>query len=357
MRPTPVNQKANRSYLSHISETAYRCLAKTVPALLFALLVTAIVTAGPISANLWAQESEVVDRIVAVVNNEIITLYELNRAFAPYVNKIKRLEYPPEKESQTLFQVRKDVLGQLIDGMLANQQVRRDKITVSQNEINNAIERVKESRQLTDEQVRQGLESQGMTMEEYRKEIEEQILRSKLVNREVKSKIVITKEDIKAYYESHREKYAEEKKYYLWNIYIKVSSDSGSLERSNARNQMEAILVKLKQGQSFVSLVDEIKKSSFAVQGTDLGLYNLKDLSEQLRQVVQKMDAGEFSEILDTDFGYQIIYVQKIEDAQAKTFEAVESEIEEILYKEFVDNKYQEWLEQLRARSHIRIIN
>jgi parvulin-like peptidyl-prolyl isomerase len=140
-------------------------------------------------------------------------------------------------------------------------------------------------------------------------------------------------------------------------MYIKVSSDSGSLERTNARNQMEAILAKLKQGQSFESLVDEIKNSSFAVQGTDLGFYNLIELSEKLRQVVQKMDAGDFSEILDTDFGYQIIYVQKIEDAQAKSFEAVESEIEEILYKESVDNKYQEWLELLRARSHIRIIN
>jgi len=345
MKPIPVNQKATRS------------LVKKLPALLLALLVATIVTAGPISANLWAQESEVVDRIVAVVNNEIITLYELNRAFAPYVNKIKNLEYPPEKERQTLFQVRKDVLSQLIDGMLANQQVKREKITVSQNEINNAIERIKESRQLTDEQMRQGLESQGMTMEEYRKEIEDQILRSKLVNREVKSKIVITKEDIKAYYESRREKYAEEKKYYLWNMYIKVSSNSGSPERSNARNEMEAILTKLKQGQSFESMVDEIKKSSFAVQGTDLGLYSLKELSEQLRQVVEKMDAGDFTDVLDTDFGYQIIYVQKIEDSRAKPFEAMESEIEEILYKETVDNKYQEWLELLRARSHIRIIN
>ena len=336
---------------------ASRCLAKKKPALLFALLVATIITVGPITANLWAQESELVDRVVAVVNNEIITLYELNRAFSPYVVKIKKLGYPPEKERQTLFQVRKDVLGQLIDGMLANQQVKRDKITVSQKEIDNAIERMKESRQLTDEQIRQGLESQGMSMEEYRKEIEDQILRTKLVNREVKSKIVITKEDIKAYYESHREKYAGVKKYYLWNLYIKVSSDSGSLERSNARSQMEAIFTKLKQGRPFESLVDEIKQSSFDVQGTDLGFYRLEELSEQLQQVVQKLDAGEFSDVLDTDFGYQIIYVQKIEDSQAKKLEEVESEIEEVLYKEFVDNKYQEWLELLRARSHIRIIN
>jgi peptidyl-prolyl cis-trans isomerase SurA len=324
---------------------------------MLALLVTTFVIAVPISVDLRAQESEVVDRIVAVVNNKIITLYDLNRAFAPYVNNIKALKYPPAKERQALFQVRQDILNQLIDSMLADQLAQRDKITVSQKEINNTIERIKESRQLTEEQLRQGLTSQGMTMEEYRNEIREQILRNKLVNREIKSKIVITKEDIKEYYDGHQEKYASEKKYHLWNMSIKVSSGSGGFAKNNARNQMEAVLAKLKQGRSFESLINELKNSSSAVQGTDLGLYRLEEVSEQLRQVVENTGAGQFSGVLDTNFGYQILYVQKIENSQSKPLEAVESEIEELLFNELVDNKYQEWLEQLRARSHIRIIN
>jgi len=345
MKTIPVNRKATRS------------LAKTLLSLMFALLVTTIGPGVPESANLWAQEVELVDRIVAVVNNEIITLYDLNLAFAPYASNIKALKYPPEKESQTLFQVRQDILERLIDSMLTDQQVKRNRITVSQNEIDRTVENIKESRQFTDEQLRQGLASQGMTMEEYRKEIKDQIMRTKLVNREVKAKIVITKEDIKEYFESHREKYAGEKKYYLWNMFVKVSSDSSRSEREDARHRIEAILVKLQQGQSFESLVDELKKSSSDVEGTDLGLYRLEELSEQLRQVVKKMKTGEFSSVLDTHFGYQILYVQKIEESQAKTLEAVEPEIETLLYNEMVDNKYQEWLEQLRAQSFIKIIN
>jgi peptidyl-prolyl cis-trans isomerase SurA len=340
-----------------VNRQAISCLAMNIPPLMLALLVTAFVMAVPISVDLRAQEPEVVDRIVAVVNHKIITLYDLNRAFAPYNKNIKSLKYPPPKERQTLFQVRQDVLNQLIDSMLTDQLAQRDKITVSQKEINNTIERIKESRQFTEEQLRQGLASQGMTMEEYRKEIQEQILRTKLVNREVKSKIVITKEDIKQYYDGHREKYAGEKKYHLWNMFIKVSSGSGSFARNNARNRMEAIIAKLKQGRSFESLINELKSSSSAVQGTDLGLYRLEEVSEQLRQVVKNMGAGEFSGVLDTNFGFQILYVQKIENSQAKPLEAVESEIEELLYNELVDNKYQEWLEGLRARSHIRVIN
>ena len=340
-----------------VFEKASKHPARTLGTAILALLAAIIALAVPNPAKLWAQETEVIDRIVAVVNNEIVTLYQLNLSFAPYASNIIALKYPPEKERQTLYQVRQDILDKLIDSMLADQQAKRDRITVSQNEIDRAVERVKEQRQFTDEQLRQGLASQGLTMEEYRKEIEEQILRSKLVNREVKSKIVVTKVDIKEYYENHQDKYAGEKKYYLWNIFIKVPSNSGSSEKNNARSRMDAILAQLKQGRSFESLADELKNSTSAIQGTDLGLYRLDELSEQLRQVVKKLDAGEFSGVLTANFGFQIIFVQKIEDTQAKPLETVESEIEELLYTELVDTKYQEWLEELRTRSHIRIIN
>ena len=93
------------------------------------------------------------------------------------------------------------------------------------------------------------------------------------------------------------------------------------------------------------------------IQGTDLGLYRIDELSSELQTVVGALKANEFSEILETNFGYQIIYVQKIQDTASKPREAVESEIRQLLYDEFVDNKYQDWLEDLRARSHIRIIN
>lgn len=355
MKPVPVSQKTNSA--RGVLGKAVCCPAQAFFASALALMLTAAAIVGSISTNAGAQELETVDRIVAVVNHEIITLYELNRTFAPYAQNIRALNYPPDKERETLFQVRQDILDNLINGMLADQQVKRDRITVSQREIDMAIERIKSKRQFTDEQLRRGLASQGMTMEEYRKEIEEQILRTKLVNKEVKSKIVITKEDIQEYYETHNEKYAGDKKYYLWNIFVKVPSDSSSSERNNARNRIEAIAARLKQGASFESLVDELKETDSTIQGTDLGLYRLDELSAQLRQVVKKLNAGEHSTVLDAEFGFQIIYVQNIEEIPAKPLAEVESEIEELLYTEFVDNKYQEWLKQLRARSHIRIIN
>jgi peptidyl-prolyl cis-trans isomerase SurA len=133
--------------------------------LLYACMVTTIVSPG----SVYAKDPEVIDRIVAVVNSDIITLYDLNRAFKPYEDNIKALQYAPEKERQTLFQVRKDLLDQLIDSKLADQEIERAQITVNESDIDRTIERIKEARSFTDEQLREGLARQGMTMAEYRK--------------------------------------------------------------------------------------------------------------------------------------------------------------------------------------------
>ena len=304
-----------------------------------------------------AQEPEIVDRIVAVVNSDIITLYDLNRALKPYEENIKALGYETEKERETLFQVRKDLLDQLIDSKLADQEIKRAQITVSESDIDGTIERMKVARSITDEQLREGLARQGLTLAEYRKEMRGQILRTKLVNREVKSKIVVTKEDIKAYYDSHQDEYAGEKKYYLYNIFVRQSPEAEASEREDALRQMEDARARLAQGISFEDLVNQLKDSSSRVQGTDLGLYRPEELSEQLQGAVEKLSAGEYTEVLDTDFGPQIIYVQEIQETPAKSVDEVESEISEILYNELVDNKYQDWLDDLRSRSLIKIIS
>jgi len=332
-------------------------LKKRMLRLKFALLGTCFVGIIGTSICVQGEEAVVVDRIVAVVNSDVITNYDLDRAFSPYAENIKALGYSPEKERQSLFQVRQDILNQLVDGKLADQEIKRNQIVVSPKEIDATIERMKEVRHLTDELLREGLAQQGLTMEDYRNEIKESILRTKLVNREVKSKIVITTEDVKAYFDNHPEKYAGEIKYHLWNIFIKLSAAADPAGKTTARSELEAILAKLNQGDSFEAIVADLRSLSSLVQGTDLGLFLLEELSVQLRDVVKAMKAGEYSGVLDTDFGYQILYVQKIIEIPAKPFEEVQAEIEELLYKELVDNKYQEWLDELRKRSHIKIIN
>ena len=315
-----------------------------------------IFNAGILPFRVQAADAIVVDRIVAVVNEDLITLYDLNKTLQPYEENIKALGYAPERERETLFKLRTDLLNRLIERKLTDQVIRRNNIEVSEEEIDAALERLKASRSLTDEDLRAGLAQQGLTLEEYRKNVKQQLLRNKLVNREIKSKIVITEDDIKSYYNANREKYVGQKKYHIWNIFIRLPDFADESTKGHALEKMEAVITQLKQGQTFESLAAKDSDSPMDLKGADLGLYRLDELSPQLQKAVGVMKAGDFSPILKTDMGYQIIYVQKIAETDPKSLVKVKSEIQDALYNETVDNKFQAWIEELRRRSHIKII-
>ncbi|MEN8782384.1 MAG: SurA N-terminal domain-containing protein [Desulfobacterales bacterium] len=301
--------------------------------------------------------AEVVDRIVAIVNDEIISLYELNKATQPYIEQVRNSQYPQDVERQLTFEVRSKILNELINEKLADQELKRQKISVSEKEVDSAIERIKESRAISDEELRKALAAQGMTYEEYRQQTKQQILRARLVNREVRSKIVITEQDIKAYYDQHAEEYAYEKKYHLRNFYIRLSSFATDADRQEALRKMETVQAELKAGKP----IDEVVKSPLypdaLAESDDLGLFKLEDLSPQLRDTIRDMKPGDFTPVIEAPFGYQILLVEEVVDTAGKTQAQAAAEIEDKLFNQIVDEKYQSWLQDLRDRAHIKIIN
>jgi len=329
---------------------------KIVTVLTFYFLGGAVFGIGVFPVDGQDADAVVVDRIVAIVNDDLITLFDLNQNFQPFEANVKALGYAPERERETLFKLRSDLLKQLVERKLVDQVIKKNNIEVSEQEIDSTLERIKETRSLTDADLRAGLKEQGLTLEEYRKNLKQQILRNKLVDREIKSKIVITQDEIKEYYDAHREKYAGEVKYHLWNIHMRIPEFASESAKRLALEKIEAVLTELKQGRPFESIAAEDQGSPAGPRGADLGLFKLDELSPELRDAVKGMKAGDFSPILKTDMAYQIIYVQKIVETESKTLEAVKSEIHEILYNEASNNKFHTWLEDLRKRSHIKII-
>jgi len=302
------------------------------------------------------RSATIVDRIIAVVNDDIITLTELNQLFKPYADKIRAYEYSPEKETKMLFKVREDVINQIIEQKLADQEIKRNKIVVGEKEIDNTIESVKKASFYSDEELGEALDKEGLSIEEYRKRIKEQKLRAKLVNIEVKSKIVITKEDINSYYEDNIESYIGKKKYHLRNIIMKVNTLASEADKLEIQNKMLEILNKLKGGAPFEVMASTYSESPSANDGGDLGWFRIDELSEQLQKKIKEMKAGEFTSVIDTELGYQIFFVQDVVRASGKSLEEASPEIQEKLYYKIVNKKYQTWLKELKERSYIKIV-
>jgi len=322
-------------------------LAGIVATLLLVFAATATASAA----------AEVIDRIVAVVNEDIILLSELRERMAPFVQRIRSQGYDLEKERKMIFKVREEMLDRLLDEKLTDQEIERNDIQVEEAQIDNTIETIKKTNAFTDEDLRRFLEQQNMTMEQYRDKIREQVLRSRLVNYEVKSKIVITDEEIQNYYDSHPELYGGKTRYHLRNSLMTVPENPTDEEKETVSARMQILRTRIQQGESFADLAEAFSQSPTARDGGDLGEFEKETLAPRIQAALEGLKPGDTTEVLDTDAGFQIFYLEAINRSEGKPLESVKAEIQQKLFAEVVDKKFVSWLEDLRNQSHIKIIN
>lgn len=285
----------------------------------------------------------VIDKIVAIVNSDIITLVELNKEAGPYLDRIEKAGYPPEKKEEMAGQIRADLLNVLIDRSLTQQEAKRYSISVSEGEVDAAVENFKSSRGISQAELEAGLAKEGMTMAAYRETAKKQILQSKLINHAVKSKVVITDMDVKTFYDTHSKDFAGTKKYHLRNI---LNTDE---------SLMTELHQKLKQGGEFSGLARVSSMAPNASDGGDLGMFDISNFSEEIKKQISHLKKNQFTDIISTAQGFQIFYVEDILIDGNKTLEQARDEIYERLYREQVETKFKTWLESLKEQAHIVI--
>jgi peptidyl-prolyl cis-trans isomerase SurA len=166
-----------------------------------------------LSFNPVSAEVEICNRVVAVVNDDVITLYELNE-------KIKEMTgIEPEdlrsRDEIKFLEARRKVLELLIDGKIAQEKIKELEIEVTPAQVDAAIERIKQDNRWTQEDLLARLRKQGTTYENYHDTIKEELERIRLINFEVKSKIVIREEEVRQYYERHMEQFSSEGEVHL----------------------------------------------------------------------------------------------------------------------------------------------
>ncbi|MCG8643539.1 MAG: SurA N-terminal domain-containing protein [Desulfobacterales bacterium] len=286
--------------------------------------------------------AEVVDRVVAIVNEDIVTQVDIEREAAPYLKKILSSGYSQEKQEELIKKVNEDLLEALIEQSLTQQEARRYGISISEDEIDNAVESVKGRRSLTQEEFEKALSYEGMTIEAYRENIKKQLLHARIINVAVKSKVVITDTDIQTYYNNHIAEYAGKKKHHLRNILMRDREEIGEIKR------------RLDENQSFVILAKQFSMAPNASEGGDLGLFDVSNFTPQIRESISKLEKGEYTDIIQTAQGFQIFFIEDIVLDGNRTLEQVADEIEGILYQEEVEKKFQSWLETLKKNAHIK---
>jgi peptidyl-prolyl cis-trans isomerase SurA len=300
---------------------------------------------------LWA---EVTNRIVATINSDIITLYELN-------DSIKRLtglstEDLKSKDEERFYEVRRAVLNTLINQKITEQQIAKLGIKVTEKDIGEAIEKVKRENNLAQEGLLQALRSEGITLEDYRKRIKRELEHLRLVNYEVKSKIVITEEDLRRYYQDHSEDFTGTHEVKLARLLLRIENpeDNGEMERVTGLG--EEILGKLKQGHGFSEMARAYSQGPAGPEGGCLGWMPFDQLDPLLKERVVKLAPGEYTDLERCPSGVQIIMLMDEKKGGVTPFEEVRDAIYSHIFKGKVEERYATWLNELREQSFIKVV-
>jgi len=290
------------------------------------------------------------DRVVAIVNEEVITWSELRRMIELEGKEFLKGKTGEERERE-IKRLENSFLNDLINMKLQLQEARRIGLSVSESEVNEAISEIKRKYHLTDEALLNSLKAEGFTLEEYRTRLAEQILLSKVVNFEVKNSIVISDKEIDEYYEANKEKYKGKEKVRIRQIFFALPEDES--QRALIEAKAEEIVKRLEEGEDFAELASKFSEDPSREFGGDLGYVSHGSILKEIEDIAFGLKKGEISKPFWSSKGLHII---KVEDKiDPKEIKEVREEIKEILFKKAFRLKYDEWIKELRERAYIEI--
>lgn len=293
--------------------------------------------------------AEGANRIVAIVNDDIITSYELEKAKKTYNLPVMEKEGQEELHKQLLFQ--------LIDQKLIDLQIKKLGVQISPEEVDKTVSRVKEEQGLNGpEEFSKALLREGLSESDFRNKIKEQILRFKLISREIGSKIIIQENQVRDYYEKNKAQFKSAEGIQLAHIFLPVPENAPAEERAKQKIKIEEIRTRLLKGEDFSELARKFSKDPSAAQGGNLGLFVLDEIDSSLRTIIATLKPGEFSAVLQSPKGWQIIKLIDLKGAKEISFDEAKVQIQEKLFQEEVDKRFTEWLQKIKDRSYIQVL-
>jgi parvulin-like peptidyl-prolyl isomerase len=313
------------------------------------ILLGVILLCAPVRA-------EVVDKIIAVVNDEIITLYEFNTAFEPYRKNIENTYKGDDKEA-VIKQTREAFLQRLIDNMLIEQEAKKSGagIIVKDEEIMEVLQDMSNKQKLSMQDFLKSIAKEGHSIESFKKEIRGQMMRARLLRREVKSKILVSDEEIGEYYNKNRQDYEGKETVRIKQLLLLLPPDANQTIKAKVKIEALQLHKRVMNGESFDLLALNYSQGPAAAQGGDVGFIGRGTIIPEVEAAAFSLPVGQVSEVIESSVGFHIIQVVDKKGAGLKPIAAVREEIKTKIEDEKLDKKFDEWIASVRAKSHIEV--
>lgn len=289
---------------------------------------------------------ETVDRVVAIINDSIITLSELNAATAVAIEK---LGVKGADDKRKVEEVRATILESLIEQRLVKQAADRAGIEVSEREIDNAVEDIKKQNKLTQEALLLALAQSGLTQKEYREQLKEQIRQVKFINKEFRSKISVQADDIDDYYRQNIKEFSNPAVYRMNMIFI--PSDN----RTVMEEKVALVQKGLSSGVDFRQLASHYSDGPSPSLGGDLGYLKSGEVEGWIEEAVKQLAPGQASPAIEKPEGVYFLQLTDFKAAEPRPLSEVKGVIQDRLFKKMMDERFSFWLDEVKRYAHLEI--
>ena len=298
---------------------------------------TSVFALTGLAAVLSLAAGQVVEEIVAVVNDDIITLSQYKEQYDSTIQQMRAVFQGEEYEKQ-LAMLKKEMLNMMITDLLLMQQAKEKNLNVGE-QLKAAVENIKKENNIaSDDDLKRGLRQQGMDYDQWLRQLEENMLKQGVIYSEVDRSIVLDDSEIVGYYKLHLQEFTEPEEYKIRAVYLSTEGKApAALEEM--KKEIEG---KVKGGEPFNVLAKEYSDGPAKESEGDLGTFKKGELDKALELAVSKLKTGETSGWVETKNGWYLLKLEEKKDSRLMTFEEVKKNVEERLYTQKKDKKLEE---------------
>jgi peptidyl-prolyl cis-trans isomerase SurA len=301
-----------------------------------------------------AERKKIVEEIVARVNNEIITLSDLEHSRSTIADEARQdcQNCSAAQLDVTVKDKQQNLLRDLIDQSLLVQKGKDLNINVEPDVVKQ-MDRIRQQNKLKDmEEFEDALRKAGIVLEDYKSQIRNQMLTQEVIRKEVGSRIVVGRDEIKKFYDEHKKEFVRPEMVYLSEFFLSTEKKSED-DIARIEQKAKAYLERIKKGEDFEELAKRYSEGTTAKEGGSLGGFERGQLSKEIEDVVFPLKRHDLTEVIRTKTGFLTLKVDQRFEAGEQPLEKVEPEIQSRLYYQKMQPHLRKYLTQLREESYV----
>lgn len=304
-----------------------------------------------INVNAFAKKGETLDRIIAIVNDDVVTQSELTHAITMAKAQIARENLPSPPEAV----LHKQVLDQIINKKLQLQIAKQVGIKTTERELNATIERIATQNNITVDILYEKITEEGMKKSDYRTEMRDQINMRKLQQGEIINKLTVDPKEVDKFLRSQvwQKNNDAPQEYQLEDILVPLSDNPSPQEITDGKKRAEVLLTKLKQGQSLRDVALTEPSHLPKIQLEDLGWRKVDELPSAFAEPVTKLKAKEIAGPIQTSNGLHLIRLTNVRSLGGAPAKPNRKQAEELLLQKKFEEALQVWLSKQRSQAFI----